>query len=433
MNPAQSRILLRRSVPVRPKRRRRLAIAGIAAVGLAVWGLWAFGVILTGPVPLPATQISAVAAADSWALAGRDAAHTSAIPIHTGFEGREVWRIEMPEPLRAPPAVSGDQVFLGTGDNRFIAFDAANGQVIWERRLSLLTSTAPAVTSDAVYLTARSGELFALERHSGEELWRFEGDSAFFASPIVYRGVVYAGAWNGALYAVDAQDGRELWTFQADGSIIAPPAFQGDLMALPIDDRLVYVIDLSTGRKRLIFDAGHVLVESPVFTGDLLIISTGRGRLWAVDWTKLEYPFERGFRYWRNQFYIWRMQADPPFPKGFVWTRWLARDHFLSAPAVLDGVAYAASQDGRLHALSVSDGERLWEYDTGTRVHTAPAVAGAFVYVGTDAGEVHVVDRATGKADQIIPIGAGLRGQIVATETGLYVTSREPAALVALR
>ena len=253
-------------------------------LALAVWGLWASGVILTGPVPLPATQVNAVAAADSWALAGRDVAHTSAIPIHNGFEGREVWRIEMPEPLRAPPAVSGDQVFLGTGDNRFIAFDAADGQVIWERKLSLLTSTAAAVTSDAVYLTARSGELFALDRHSGEELWRFEGDSAFFASPIVYRGVVYAGAWNGALYAVDAQDGRELWTFQADGSIIAPPAFQGDLMALPIDDRLVYVIDLATGQKRLIFDAGHVLVESPVFTGDHLLISTGRGRLWAVDW-----------------------------------------------------------------------------------------------------------------------------------------------------
>ncbi len=431
MNPAQSRILQRRSVPARPKRRRRLVIAGIASVGLAVWGLWASGVILTGPVPLPVTQVSA--AADSWALAGRDAAHTSAVPVHSGFEGREVWRFEMEEPLRAAPAVSGDQVFLGTGDKRFIAFDAATGQIIWERDLSLLTSAAPAVTSNAVYVTVRSGEIVALDRHNGEERWRFQADSAFFASPVVYRGVVYAGSWNGTLYAVDAEDGEQLWTFHTDGNIIAPPAFQGDLLALAIDDRLVYVIDLATGRKRLIFDAGHVLVESPVFTGEHLLISTGRGRLWAVDWTKLEYPFERGFRYWRNQFYIWRMQADPPFPKGFVWTRWLARDHFLSAPAVLDGVAYAASQDGSLHALSVSDGERLWEYDTGAGVHTAPAVAGGYVYIGTDAGEVHVVDRTTGKANQVIPVGAGLSGQIVATETGLYVTSKEPAALVALR
>ena len=55
------------------------------------------------------------------------------------------------------------------------------------------------------------------------------------------------------------------------------------------------------------------------------------------------------------------------------------------------------------------------------------------MYIGTDAGEVHVVDRTTGKANQVIPVGAGLSGQIVATETGLYVTSKEPAALVALR
>ena len=412
---------------------RWLALAGVAGVALLVWGLWVSGVIFTGPVPLPATQVNAPVDADDWAMAGRDAAHTSAAPLHSGFEGKELWRLETQHPLRAAPAVSDGQVFLGTGDHRFVVLDATTGDVLWERQLAGLSSTIPAVTATAVYVTVRDGQLIALDRHSGAELWSFQADSALFASPAVYRGVVYTGSWNGTLYAVDAHTGEQLWTFQADGSIVAPPAFQGNLMALAADDGLVYVIDLITGRRRLIFDTVNVLTKSPVFAGDYLLTGTGRGRLAAVDWTKLEYPFERALRSWRQQFFILGLQAEPPLSKGLVWGRVLARDSALSGPAILDGVAYAASRDGRLHAVSIADGDQLWEYDTGTLIHTAPAVAGRYVYIGTHAGDIHVVDRTTGEPVQIIHIGVGLTDQIVVTENGLYVTSEEAGTLVVLR
>lgn len=412
---------------------RWLTLAGIVGVTLLVWGLWVSGVIFTGPVPLPATGFDAPVDAGDWALAGRDPAHTAAVPSHDGFEGEELWRFETPHPLSAAPAVSGGQLFLGTGDNRFIVMDATTGEVLWERQLTTVTVTTPAVTANAVYVAVRDGLLLAMDRHDGTELWRFQADGASFASPAVYRGVVYAGSWNGTLYALDAQNGRLLWTFEAEGSIVAPPAFQNDLMALATDDGLVYVIDLTTGRKRLIFDTLNALSESPVFTGDYFLIATGRGRLAAIDWAKLEYPFERAFRSWRQQFVVWGLQAKPPLPKGLVWGRVLARDSALTGPAVLDGVAYAASRDGRLHAVSVADGALLWEYDTGALIHSAPAAAGRFVYLGNDAGDIHVIDRATGEPDRIVRTGLPLTGQIVVTERGLYVTSGEAGTLIALR
>ena len=421
----------RRSARSRPTA-KWLALAGIAGAILLVWGLWTSGVIFTGPVPLPATQASAQVDADDWAMAGRDAAHTAAAPLHSGFEGEELWRLETQHPLRTAPAVSDGQVFLGTGDHRFVVVDATTGEALWERQLGALSSTIPAVTPDAVYVTVRDGLLIAMDRHDGTDLWSFQADSAFFASPAVYRGVVYAGSWNGTLYAIDAQSGRQLWTFPADGSIVAPPAFQGDLMALADDDGLVYVIDLITGRRRLIFDTVNALTESPVFAGDYILIGTIRGRLAAVDWTKLEYPFERALRAWRRQFFIWGLQTEPPLPKGLVWGQVLSRDSALSGPAILDGVAYTGSRDGRLHALSIADGHRLWEYDTGTLVHTAPAAAGRYVYIGTNAGDIHVVDRTTGEPVQVIHTGVALSGQIVVTEGGLYVTSEEAGTLVVL-
>ena len=411
---------------------RWLALAGMAGVSLLVWGLWGSGVIFTGPVPLPATQTNAPVDANDWAMAGRDAGHTSATPLHGGFEGEEIWRLETEHPLRAAPAVSDGQVFIGTGDHRFIVMNAATGAVLWERQLPTVAVTTPAVTWGAVYVTVRDGLLLAMDRHDGTERWRFQADGAFFAPPSVYQGVVYAGSWNGTLYAIDADNGRELWTFAADGSIVAPPAFQEELMALATDDGLVYVIDLITGKKRLIFDTVNALTESPVFTGNYFLIGTGRGRVAAIDWTKLEYPLERALRSWRQQFFIWGLQAEPPLPKGLVWGQILSRDSALSGPAVLDGTAYAGSRDGRLHALLLADGTLLWEYDTGALIHSAPAAAGRSVYVGNDAGEVHVIDRTTGEPVQIIQTGVPISGQIVVTERGLYVTSEEAGTLIAL-
>ncbi|MXY59403.1 MAG: PQQ-binding-like beta-propeller repeat protein [Chloroflexi bacterium] len=413
-------------------RTRWLAFAGMVGAILLVWGLWVSGVF-TGPVPLPATQVNAPVDRNDWAMAGRDAAHTAAAPFHGGFEGEELWRLEARHPLPAAPAVSGGQLFLGTGDNRLVAMDSASGDVLWERRISSVTVTAPAVTQGAVYVAVRDGRLLALDRREGAELWSFQADSSSFASPTVYQGVVYAGSWNGTLYAVDAQTGEQLWTFRAEGSIVAPPAFQGDLMALATDDGLVYVIDLITGKKRLIFDTVNALAESPVFTGDYFLIGTGRGRLAAIDWTRLEYPLERALRSWRQQFFIWGLQPEPPLPKGLVWGRVLSRDSALSGPAVLDGVAYAASRDGRLHALSIADGTLLWEYDTGALIHSAPAAAGRSVYIGNDAGEVHVIDRATGEPVRIIQAGIPVSSRIVLTERRLYVTSGEAGTLIALR
>lgn len=427
---------LQRSARLRRARARSrvrcIALVGIVGVALLVWGLWE-AEVFTGPAPLPVTRLDAPLDAGSWALAGRDAAHTSAAPVHGGFEGEELWRLETRHPLRAAPAVSGGQLFIGTGDHRFLALDSGTGDLLWERRLGLASADASAVTEGAVYVAARDGKMFRLDLRSGAARWGFEADSAFFASPVVYRGVVYAGSWNGTLYAIDADTGGLLWTFHAAGSVVAPPAFQDDLMALATDDGLVYVIDLVTGKRRLIFDTVNALSESPVFTGDYILIATGRGRLAAVDWTKLEYPFERGLRSWRQQFFVWGLQAEPPLPKGLVWGRTLSRDSALSAPAVLDGTAYAGSRDGRLHALAVADGARLWEYDAGTLMHTSPAAAGRFVYFGADDGNIHVVDRSTGELAQTIPLGVKPSGRIVVTSGGLYVTSEEAGTLVALR
>lgn len=418
-----------RLVPL--KKRRNFILLAMAAV-LSLWGLWVSGVIFNGPVALPSTTMEAVVAADSWALPGRDVAHTSAVPGHSFVPGRIAWQFEAGTTLRAEPSISGDRVFLATGEGKLVALVKGTGELLWERDLPLLTGASPVVSGSTAYLTLRDGQVIAFNVETGDTEWAFQAADAFFAPAVIHKGVVYAASWGGVVYALDAIDGGKLWTFETEGRIVAAPSFAGNLMAVAIDDRLVYIVDIIDAGKRLIYDAGSIIVESPVFAGDRLLVSTGKGRFVAIDPSKIEYSFERMARYWRQQFFIWKMQEQLPVPKGHIWGRTLVRDTELSAPAVANGVAYVASANGQLHAMSIADGEILWSYDAGVPIHTSPTVSRSHVFIGTDSGDILGLSVADGMLVWQMRVSAPLQGAIIMTDDALYATSREPGVLFAV-
>lgn len=400
-------------------------------MGAAAWTLAASG-MFAGPVPLPSTLTGAPVDADSWALPGRDSAHTSALPQHDGYALSEAWRRELPSPPSAAPAVAGGRIILPTEDARLLALDARDGAPAWERALPLPADAAPAVTSGAVLVASRSGDLLALDPQTGAERWTFRADGPLLAAPVVHDGAVYAATWDGVLSVLDVEDGRLLWTLDVGDNVVAPPALDGGAMALATDDGLVLVLDLATGRPALTFDAAQSLAAPPALADGLALVVTGRGRLLAIDTEARELPLERGARFWRRQLFFWGLQSEPPVQKGLVWERRPSRDVALSAPVLLDGAAYAASRDGRLHAFALADGAPLWTYDSGAPTRAAPVGAGPYVYLGNDAGELHAVDRRTGTAHRVVNAGGAVTG-LAATRSALYVAASNPPALIALR
>jgi outer membrane protein assembly factor BamB len=67
-----------------------------------------------------------------------------------------------------------------------------------------------------------------------------------------------------------------------------------------------------------------------------------------------------------------------------------------SSPAVVGGVVYVGSNDGRVYALNALNGTQLWHYTTSNIVHSSPAVAGGVVYVGSNDGRVYALNASTG-------------------------------------
>ena len=49
---------------------------------------------------------------------------------------------------------------------------------------------------------------------------------------------------------------------------------------------------------------------------------------------------------------------------------------FEASPSVVNQTLFIGDTDGRLHALDVESGQKLWEFQTGDRISATPVVAG---------------------------------------------------------
>lgn len=77
----------------------------------------------------------------------------------------------------------------------------------------------------------------------------------------------------------------------------------------------------------------------------------------------------------------WKFQAGGPFG---------------SSPAVLDGVVYAVSGDGVVHALELGSGQERWKAELGTEASASPLVVGNLVIAADEGGTIHALARADG-------------------------------------
>jgi outer membrane protein assembly factor BamB len=73
-------------------------------------------------------------------------------------------------------------------------------------------------------------------------------------------------------------------------------------------------------------------------------------------------------------------------------------DAFESSPAIVDGVVYAGSASGFLHAVGLADGKLRWKHPTGEAgVRSSPAVADGKVFFGDDNGVFRAVAADSGE------------------------------------
>lgn len=107
----------------------------------------------------------------------------------------------------ASPAVSGNDLYIGSDDGAlYVLNSAAGGPPKWLFPTGNGVVLSPVVVGGTVYI-ASGPTLFALDRAGGAEKWRYPIGEVASTEPVVVDGIVYIGGEDGNLYAITGDGG----------------------------------------------------------------------------------------------------------------------------------------------------------------------------------------------------------------------------------
>lgn len=357
--------------------------------------------------------------------------------------------------LRSRAGERTELIVNGTGadrsdDCRVIAYDPADGRELWcvSGTTSLVTPTM-LVGGGLVYSTSgRNGPIMAIRPGGSGNVtgshvvWRASRGGPYIPTGVVYRNRLYLIGDSGWLSCYDAGDGRQIWTARLRGAFSSSLVAADGRIYATSEQGVVYVVAAADSFELLAENPMHArcLATPAVVQGELLIRT--EGELYCIAKNKdcklkiadCKLNISEVVSSIRNlQFTIFNLQflasaataaepqpalaasrdvwplfrGDPqatgvaksPLPEKLerLWTFSGKNDGFESTAAIVDGVVYAASTEGRLYALKLTDGTKLWEYGNKLGFSASPAYRNGRIYLGDSDGTFHCVRASDGK------------------------------------
>ncbi|WP_375390947.1 PQQ-binding-like beta-propeller repeat protein [uncultured Sphingomonas sp.] len=291
---------------------------------------------------------------DSWTQSGGNAAKSLG-QLTLGDAPARVWTAAIDggsdrARLAATPVVADGKLFVVDVDAVVYAFDAATGAALWSTPLAEGKKGRPSrfgggasYDDGKVYATDGLGDVAALTAADGKQLWKVHPGGPLRGSPTIANGVVYVLSQDNQLFALNQADGSVSWTTQGTAEnqgvfgVAAPAAAQGSVIA-----------GFSSGELNAYrYENGRVLWQDALSRTS---ISTSVSSVSDVD-------------------------ADPVVDSGRV---------------------YAVGQGGRMVALELGTGQRLWEQNIAGI--STPWLAGEWLFVATDDARLICLSRTSGKA-----------------------------------
>ena len=247
---------------------------------------------------------------------------------------------------------------------------------------------SPVSALGVVYTMDADAEVRAFDVATGDQLWDVdltpeeEDDGGWGGGLAFYRGRIYAATGFGELVLLDAQTGEEYWRRTLGPPLrAAPTVSQGRVYVLTSDNELV-VLDADTGEflwnhRGIEETAGLLGGASPAISGSAVVVAYSSGEIYALQ-------AENGRVIWSDLLsYGSRLGS-------------LAALNDINASTVIEsGQVFAVSHGGRLVAIDLAAGARLWEREI-SGVQT-PWIAGDYIYIVTTDGSVVCLLREDGR------------------------------------
>lgn len=251
--------------------------------------------------------------------------------------------------LAAAPVVEGGKLYVSDTEGAVHAYAADTGAPLWTSQTSKGEENSRArfgggvsVEGGKAIATNGLGEVVAFDANTGAELWRSKPGGPLRGAPTLANGQAYVLTQDNQLFAVDQADGKVVWTASAS---------------------------LET--------QGVFGVAAPAVAQGTIVAGFSSGELNA-------YRYENGRTLWSDA-----------LSRSNMSTSVSALSDIDAEPVIDQGRAYAIGEGGRMVALDLTTGQRLWEQNLAGI--STPWVSGEWIFVVTDDARLICLARASGK------------------------------------
>lgn len=264
----------------------------------------------------------------------------------------------------------------------------------WETKIpggskKVRLAAAPVVSDNKLFVMDTEGAVHAFAADTGATLWQAstvkdkENSAARFGGGASVEGNrVYATNGLGDVVAFDAANGSEVWRARPGGPLRGAPGIDNGQVYVLTQDNQLFALKQDTGEVDWSVSAslesqGVFGVAAPASAQGTIIAGFSSGELNA-------YRYENGHQLWGDV-----------LSRSSISTSVSSLSDIDAEPVIEQGRVYAVGQGGRMVAMEIATGSRLWEENLAGIA--TPWVAGEWLFVVTDDARLLCIARGTGK------------------------------------
>lgn len=307
-------------------------------------------------VQLPAPYVNA-----NWPQAGGVPGHAM---HHLSLSGtlEEIWRVSIgagsddENRLLASPVVAAGRIFTMDSASRVRGYNANTGASLWSVNLTPRNEEEGTIGGglsaeyNVLYAATPFGDVYALDPETGGMYWKAGIGVPLRAAPTIAEGRVFVTTYDSRIFALDARTGETLWDFEGGTET-----------------------------------TGLLGAASPAVSGKTVVVPFSSGEIFALR-------SDNGQQSWSDQLVKSRRFGS------------LSSIADINAFPIIDrGMVIAASFSGRMAAIDLRSGNRIWDQEISTL--QTPWVAGDFIYVVSTDGELVCLSRKNGRIRWVRPLG----------------------------
>ena len=352
--------------------------------------------------------------------------------LPTELSGRNVsWKVELPGRGLSGPIAVGDQVLLTASSGymqdrlHVLSFDAATGQLQWERQFQATGRTGchekmcvatptPASDGERIFAFYSSNDLICTDldgnlqwyRGLGAEFPNASNSLGMSSSPIVMGSTVIAQVESDAeafAIGVDTISGETKWKIDRprkanwSSPTIMPGTGGRPTVALLQSSAGLTAVDPETGKVIWDFTDGAATIPSSSVFGSVVVIPSNG------------------------------LTTVKPSADGSVEEIWNASNisPATSSPVIMNGMALTVNSAGALTAGDLETGERVWQLRLKGPFSSTPIASNGHLFFFNEQGFAFVVkpSRESGEIVSELDLGETILCSPAASNNALYVRS----------